>query len=125
MPLSGIVSAENKVIAEEEINTLSILESYSIPVRLAFDRVSNLESYSIEELHNSKEWLVVTSIPISEHEKTYSNPISSKETEILPGSFVWKLEGGEKPIERLSMALEIGEIESFSPLVEREQHERY
>ena len=125
MPLSSIVSAEDEVIVGDELDTLSIMENYSISVRLAFDRVSNLESYTTEELHDSKEWLVVTSIPISEHEKTHSKPISSKVIQILPGSFVWELEGGEKPIERLSEALEIGEIESFSPLVERTHEERY
>ena len=125
MPLSSIVSAEDEVIVGDELDTLSIMENYSISVRLAFDRVSNLESYTTEELHDSKEWLVVTSIPISEHEKTHSKPISSEVIQILPGSFVWELEGGEKPIERLSEALEIGEIESFSPLVERTHEERY
>ena len=125
MPLSSIVSAEDEVIVGDELDTLSIMENYSISVRLAFDRVSNLESYTTEELHDSKEWLVVTSIPISEHETTHSKPISCKGIEILPGSFVWELEGGEKPIERLSEALEIGEIESFSPLVERMHVERY
>ena len=125
MPLSGIVSAENKAVEKDSFQTDSILESYSMPVKIAFDRVSNLESYTTEELHHSREWLVVTSIPISEHAMTYSKPISSKETGILPGSFVWELEGGAKPVQRLSEALKIGEIESFSPLLERIHHERY
>ena len=125
MPLSGIVSAENKTVDKDSFQTDSILESYSMPVRIAFDRVSNLESYTTEELHHSREWLVVTSIPISEHAMTHAKPISSKETGILPGSFVWELEGGVKPVERLSEALTIGEIESFSPLLERIHDERY
>ena len=62
MPLSGIVSAENKTVDKDSFQTDSILESYSMPVRIAFDRVSNLESYTTEELHHSREWLVVTSI---------------------------------------------------------------
>ena len=107
MPLSGIVSAENKTVDKDSFQTDSILESYSLPVRIAFDRVSNLESYTTEELHHSREWLVVTSIPISEHAMTHVKPISSKETGILPGSFVWELEGGVKPVERLSEALTV------------------
>ena len=83
MPLSGIVSAENKAVDKYSLQTDSILESYSMPVKIAFDRVSNLESYTTEELHRSREWLVVTSIPISEHAMTHSKPISSKETGIL------------------------------------------
>ena len=55
MPLSSIVSAEDEVIVGDELDTLSIMENYSISVRLAFDRVSNLESYTTEDLHDSKE----------------------------------------------------------------------
>ena len=110
MPLSGIVSAENKTVEKDSFQTDSILDSYSMPVRIAFDRVSNLESYTTEELHHSREWLVVTSIPISEHHMTHSKPISSKETGILVGSFVWELEGGAESIERLSEALELSLI---------------
>ena len=76
VPLSSIVSAEDNPVGSESFQTDSILESYSMPVRIAFDRVSNLESYTTEELHHSREWLVVTSIPISEHAMTHSKPIS-------------------------------------------------
>ena len=57
LPLSGIVSAENKTVENDDFQTNSVLESYSAPVRLAFDRVSNLDSYTTEELYNSRDWL--------------------------------------------------------------------
>ena len=125
MPLSGVVSADNGSASEEAPSADSILEGYSQSVRLAFDRVSNLESYTTDELHNSKEWLIVTNMPISEHGMSHSSPMSSKEMEILPGSFVWEMEGGEQSINRLSKALKLGEIETFYPLIERMHYERY
>ena len=53
MPLSGIVSAENKAVEKDSFQTDSILESYSMPVKIAFDRVSNLESYTTCLLYTS------------------------------------------------------------------------
>ena len=37
MPLSGIVSAEDKAVNKDGFQTDSILESYSMPVKIAFD----------------------------------------------------------------------------------------
>ena len=46
MPLSGIVSAEDKAVNKDGFQTDSILESYSMPVKIAFDRVSNCLLYT-------------------------------------------------------------------------------
>ena len=58
-PISGLVVADNKSqqnLLEGEQNL--ILPTYSVAVQLAFERVSDLEQYSTEELDNTGEWLI-------------------------------------------------------------------
>ena len=124
-PLVGFVSGDYEVVDNEEYEAASIMSSYSIPVQLAFDRVEDLSRYSLDELQSSKQWLVVTNVPLEDHTESFSNPVSSFETDILPGSFIWEMEEGGESIKRLSKALEIGEIESFSPLIEKEYSKKF
>ena len=46
------------------------MERYSIPVQLAFDRAEDISRYSQDEILRTKEWLVVTGIPLNEHTKS-------------------------------------------------------
>ncbi len=124
-PFVALVSAENIDEREDEISAKSVLEGYSIQVQLAFDRVGDIDSYHLDELYETREWLIVTSVPISEHSMSLSKPISSKETGILQGAFIWELEGGSEPLKRLSESLQAGEIEAYSPITKSEMHERY
>ena len=101
------------------------MESYSIPVQLAFDRAEDISRYSQDEILSTKEWLVVTGIPLSEHTKSLSSPISSIETKVLPGSYIWEMEDGGKAVESLTKAMEIGEIESFSPVIKMEHTKKF
>ena len=82
-PFSGIVSGEYERDRIENSESSSIMESYSIPVQLAFDRAEDISRYSQDEILSTKEWLVVTGIPLNEHTKSLSNPISSFETKAV------------------------------------------
>ena len=124
-PFSGIVLGEYEQDGIDNFESTSIMESYSIPVQLAFDRAEDISRYSEDEILSTKEWLVVTGIPLKEHTKSLSNPISSIETKVLPGSYIWELEDGVKAVETLTKAMEIGEIESFSPLIETEHTKKF
>ena len=124
-PFSGIVLGEYEQDGIDNFESTSIMESYSIPVQLAFDRAEDISRYSEDEILSTKEWLVVTGIPLKEHTKSLSNPISSVETKVLPGSYIWELEDGVKAVETLTKAMEIGEIESFSPLIETEHTKKF
>ena len=124
-PFSGIVSGEYEQDGIEKFESSSIMEGYSIPVQLAFDRAEDLSLYSQDEIFSAKEWLVVTGIPQKEHTKSLSNPISSIETKVLPGSYIWEMEDGRKAVESLTIAMEIGEIESFSPVIKMEHTKKF
>ena len=102
-PFSGIVLGEYEQDGVDNFESTSIMESYSIPVQLAFDRAEDISRYSEDEILNTKGWLVVTGIPQKEHTKSLSNPISSIETKVLPGSYIWELEDGVKAVETLSL----------------------
>ena len=71
-PFSGIVSGEYEQDRIENSESSSIMESYSIPVQLAFDRAEDISRYSQDEILSTKEWLVVTGIPLNEHTKSLS-----------------------------------------------------
>ena len=103
-PFSGIVLGEYEQDGIDNFESSSIMESYSIPVQLAFDRAEDISRYSEDEILNTKGWLVVTGIPLKEHTKSLSNPISSIETKVLPGSYIWELEDGVKAVETLTKA---------------------
>ena len=123
-PLGAVASDSSDRSEELQIEGSDIISSYSRAVQLAFDRVSNLDSYSNEELEQTEDWLVVTRVPIGKHKLTLASPDFSEPAPILIGSYIWKFFDSETAIARLQMALEAGEIESFSPLVEKQQYPR-
>ena len=70
----------------EEIPTVvleDILGTYSRSVQIAFERVSDIDSYEEAELAVVDSWLVVTGIPIKEHRWTEAEPEDSKPVEHL------------------------------------------
>ena len=70
----------------EEIPTVvleDILGTYSRSVQIAFERVSDIDSYEEAELAVVDSWLVVTGIPIKEHRWTEAEPEESKPVEHL------------------------------------------
>ena len=124
-PLLGVVSGDYEYPERDNFESPPIMESYSIPVQLAFDRAEDLSYYSQEELLNANEWLIVTGIPLGEHTKSSSSPMSSVETKVLPGSYIWQMADGGEAVEALSKAIETGEIESFSPLIKKEYAKKF
>ena len=76
----------------EEIPTVvleDILGTYSRSVQIAFERVSDIDSYEEAELAVVDSWLVVTGIPIEEHRWTAADPEESEPDEHPRGSYTW------------------------------------
>ena len=95
-PISGLVTAENESqqkSLEEEKNL--ILPTYSVAVQLAFERVSDLEQYSKEELDRTEEWLVVSTNSIDEQLKMIPEEISIQETSQLEGTYIWSFDSSK------------------------------
>ena len=112
----------------EEIPTVvleDILGTYSRSVQIAFERVSDIDSYEEAELAAVDSWLVVTGIPIKEHRWTEAEPEESEPVEHLRGSYIWTFEDSTKRLEKLRNSFLKGEIESFSPLLERSVSTRF
>ena len=112
-PISGLVTAEN----ESQQNSLEdeqnlILPTYSVAVQLAFERVSDLEQYSKEELDRTEEWLVVSTNSIDEQLKMIPEEISIQETSQLQGTYIWDFDSSEIKIEEFKKLIENEEIES-------------
>ena len=112
----------------EEIPTVvleDILGTYSRSVQIAFERVSDIDSYEEAELAVVDSWLVVTGIPIKEHRWTEAEPEESEPVEHLRGSYIWTFEDSTKGLEKLRSSFLKGEIESFSPLLDRSVSTRF
>ena len=112
----------------EEIPTVvleDILGTYSRSVQIAFERVSDIDSYEEAELALADSWLVVTGIPIEEHRWTAAEPEFSEPVKHLRGSFIWTFEDSTKGLEQLRSSSLKGEIESFSPLLEKSLSTRF
>ena len=97
-----------------------IMHTYSISVQHAFARVSDLSSYDDYQLSRANSWLVVTGIPLEKHHQTIPSPEFSEPVRLLRGSFIWTFDDPGKAISRLSDSFEMGEIESFSPMLDRQ-----
>ena len=96
-----------------------VMDTYSRSVQIAFDRVSDIDSYEEEELARASSWLVVTGIPIEEHHMTAAQPEETEPVSLLRGSFIWTFDNPSKALELLRKSSLEGEIESFSPLLEK------
>ena len=68
-PIGGVVSGSSDS-ESIRIEGDPIMPSYSRAVQLAFDRVSDLDSYQKEVLEQTVNWLVVSRVPIDKHEFT-------------------------------------------------------
>jgi subtilisin-like proprotein convertase family protein len=120
-PFSGIVSAGYSVDLETEENGNLVIPTYSDTVQLAFQRVSNLEHYSMEELENTKQWLIVTNKEIEKQKSFLNTPKSIEKAPVLQGAYIWTYESPSNLVNTLNKLLQDGEIESFSPLISKQQ----
>ena len=123
-PFGGVVADSSELPEELRIEGDEIMPSYSRAVQLAFDRVSDLDSYTDEVLSQTSEWLVVTRAPMELHHLTKASPDTSEEAPILPGAFIWNFDNPEEAVKRLKFSLELNEIESFSPMIEKKHQPR-
>ena len=109
-------------VAEDDIEPFeneAIMPTYSRAVQLAFARVSDIDSYDSTELSEAYSWLVVTWIPKEKHIATIGSPDESEEAPILRGAYIWTYRDPRDALESLGASLDAGEIESFSPLLEK------
>ena len=123
-PFGGVVSGSTGQPVDLEIEGDEILPTYSRAVQLAFERVGDMSGYSEEDLSGTHEWLVVTRVPLDKHPWTKAAPESSEPAPILRGAYIWQFEYPLRSIPLLQQSLGAGEIESFSPLVEKKQNAR-
>ena len=123
-PFGGAVAGSAGQPVDLGIEGDEILPTYSRAVQLAFERVGDMSGYSEEDLSGTHEWLVVTRVPIDKHPWTKAAPESSESAPILRGAYIWQFEYPLRSIPLLQQSLEAGEIESFSPLVEKKQNAR-
>ena len=124
-PLGGVVSGSPGVPVDLEIEGDEIMPTYSRSVQLGFDRVEDLSQYTEEQLSETNEWLVVTRVPIHKHSWTKAAPELTEPAPILRGAYIWHFEEPLKALAQLQKSLDAGEIESFSPLVEKKQNPRF
>jgi len=101
-----------------------MMPHYSRAVQLAFDRVADLEKYQGDVLSETVEWLVVTGIPVEQHSITAASPDETEESGLM-GAYIWTFNDPSKALFRLSNSADIGQIESFSPIIEKQQYLRY
>ncbi|MEE3315467.1 MAG: hypothetical protein VX184_01305, partial [Candidatus Thermoplasmatota archaeon] len=123
-PFGGVVSGSSELPEGLQIEGDEIMPGYSRAVQLAFGRASDLDSYSKEALSQTTEWLVVTRVPLDMHHLTKASPDTSETAPILSGAYIWSFEDSTDAINRLEISLEASEIESFSPMVEKQQQPR-
>ena len=124
-PLGGVVSGSPGAPIDLEIEGDEIMPTYSRSVQLGFDRVEDLGQYTEEQLSETNEWLVVTRVPIHKHSWTKAAPELTEPAPILRGAYIWHFEEPLKALPQLQKSLDAGEIESFSPLVEKKQDPRF
>ena len=100
-----------------ESETNSIVETYSVAVQNAFSRVSDMSQYDEQQLSETIDWTVVTEMPIDMHVYSSAEPDYSKPALLLQGSYIWSFDDSSLTLNSLEYAMEIGEIETFYPLV--------
>ncbi|MBV43663.1 MAG: hypothetical protein CMA54_02645 [Euryarchaeota archaeon] len=103
----------------------SIMPTYSRAVQLAFARVSDIDSYDSAELSETHSWLVVTGIPEDEHFGTIGSPDETEAAHPLKGAYIWTYADSKGALGSLRASLGAGEIESFSPLLEKTHSPRF
>ena len=121
-PISGLVTAENENLQDSSEDEQSlIIPTYSIAVQLAFERVSDLEQYSKEDLENTKQWLVVSANSIDEQMKMKPEAISIERASQLQGAYIWNFDSALEIVEEFEKLVGNRDIESFSPLIKKQQ----
>ena len=116
-PFGQVLAEDDDGSAPVIVN--DVMKSYSKTVQAAFDRVSDIEMYDEDSLDEVNSWLVVTGVAMEDHHNTEAKPDDSEPVTVLWGSYIWTFDDAGTAVEALTMSLEKGEIESFSPLIEK------
>lgn len=120
-PFSGLVSADTDFNLDSEIDKELLIPTYSVAVQLAFERVSNLDQYTIEEIKDTKRWLIVTVDDIETQESYIFPPDYVEVAPVLQGAYIWSYESSSNIVLELEELYYNGDIESFSPLITNQQ----
>jgi subtilisin-like proprotein convertase family protein len=120
-----VAGQEQKPYETYDNNDVGIIETYSKSVQSAFNRLSNLNQYEENALMENTDWVVVTGQPSENHHKIIPNSFDVEEFEFLKGTYIWKFEEASNSINDLRVALENNDIESFYPLLKKQQEARY
>ena len=96
-----------------------VMQSYSRTVQIAFERVSDLSLYHGDSLAKVNSWLVVSGVAMENHRNTEAQPDEIEPLALLKGSYIWTFDDSNTALGDLTKSFEKGEIESFSPLIER------
>ena len=123
--IAGVSSADPFDGREERIVHDSIVSTYSIAVQMSLNRAEDLSSYSQEQLDSASEWLVITGMEMESHLSSKASPDNSQKAPILKGAYIWEFTDPTRSVDSLRDSLNSGEIESFSPLVVKQQHPRF
>ena len=96
-----------------------VMQSYSRTVQIAFERVSDLSLYHGDTIAGVNSWLVVSGVAMENHRNTEAHPDEIEPLALLKGSYIWTFDDSRSALGVLNKSFEKGEIESFSPLIER------
>ena len=96
-----------------------VMQSYSRTVQIAFERVSDLSLYHGDTLAGVNSWLVVSGVAMENHRNTEAHPDEIEPLALLKGSYIWTFDDSKSALGVLNKSFEKGEIESFSPLIEK------
>ena len=94
----------------------TMVEGYSEGVKSALAHSADLNNYEESLLENTSEWVVITSLEISSHLSTHSQPDHSTPAPVLEGAFIWTFYEPARALGSLSEGKALGEIEAFYPL---------
>ncbi|MBD51561.1 MAG: hypothetical protein CMB08_06610, partial [Euryarchaeota archaeon] len=122
----SFVGAED--IRNDSVNDnddMKIIETYSKSIQNAFYRLSDLGQYEKNIILENNDWVVVTGHPLEHHNKIISTSFDSEEVNLLKGAYIWRFQESSNSINDLTHLFEEGDIESFYPLLKRQQEVRY
>jgi len=122
---TGQTLAEAETEGQKPLINEEVMHTYSRSVQIAFDQVSDIGLYDEEHLTRVNSWLVVTGIDIEDHHRTVAQPDESEPVKLLRGSYIWTFDDSESALGFLTESFEEGEIESFSPMLERSYSPRF
>ena len=116
-PTALALADHQTVEMDWEVKAEKVLPTYSKQVQIGFAQMTDLDRYTKEELTQTHEWLVVTTIPADKQLWTDARPESVEKIDFMRGVWVWTLNDPASSIDDLTQMQEEGLIEAFYPLI--------